>query len=132
MLNLNLRSTHPLLAFYPPPSPPLPSSNPSDHSTRPSSPENQLANCCPPTLGARPSLLAAPLLPSSGSHGLLGSGCRTGVALSRFSGEALRLSLPLFRARRLSEDDFCMRRRQLERLDEEAVSVLLGVMLLSL
>ena len=129
---LNLRTTHPLLAFYPPPSPPIIPLNPSDHSTRPSSPENQLASCCPLTLGARLSALAAPLLPCSGVHGLLGPGSRTALPLARFEGVALRLSFPLFLARRLSEDDFCIRRRQLERLDEEAVSVLLGVVLLSL
>jgi hypothetical protein len=135
---LNLRIPHPrthlLLSSIPLTSPlPIPP-HPSTHSTRPSSPLNQLANCCPLTLGARLSLLAAPLLPCSGGvPGLLDPGFRTGLPLARLSGVGLRLSISLFLARRLREDDFCMRRRQLERLDEEAVSaVLLGVVLLSL
>jgi hypothetical protein len=65
--------------------------------------------------------------------GLLEPGSRTALPLARLSDVGSRLSFSLFLARRLREDDFCMRRRQLERLDEEAVSVvLLGVVLLSL
>jgi hypothetical protein len=106
--------------------------NLSNQFARPSSPENQLASCCPLTLGVRLSALAAPLLLCSGVLGLWGLGDEAVLPLARFEGVGLRLSFPLFLARKLREDDFCVRRRQLERLDEEAVSVLFGVVLLSL